>query len=172
MPDPAAPAPAPDDHGELAALREHHRTFGRLLNGLSWRLLAAPARTADDDERLLGAAHASLFHWTEAGGPPRTRGEWLVAHVYTVLGRAEPAMHHARRALALAEAEPDVRDFDVAYAYEAMARAHALAGHAGEARRWHGRAAAAGAAIADGEDRDIFLGDFHAGPWYGLDAMP
>ena len=93
-----------------------------------------------------------------------------MSHVYAVLGRAEPALHHARRALELAGTEPGVRDFDVAYAYEAMARAHAVAGDAVEARRWHARAAEAGGAIAVAEDRDIFLGDFHAGPWPAADG--
>ena len=55
--------------------------------------------------------------------------------LYTVLGRAEPALHHARRCLELCEANPEaIEDWDLPYAYEALARAHALAGEADEAR--------------------------------------
>jgi len=86
-----------------------------------------------------------------------------------VLGRPEPALHHARRCLELAAAEPGVADFDHAYAFEAMARAEAAAGELDEARRWHARAAEAGAAIADDEDRKIFTDDLAGGPWHGLD---
>jgi Activator of Hsp90 ATPase homolog 1-like protein len=152
-----------------AAMRVHHRAFARSLNGLVWRLLARERRTAEDDARMVDAAHASQFHWREAGGPPRTRGEWLVSHVYAVLGRPEPALYHAHRCLELAAAEPGVADFDHAYAFEAMARARAAAGELDEARRWHARAAAGGAAIADDEDRKIFSADLAAGPWHGLD---
>jgi uncharacterized protein YndB with AHSA1/START domain len=150
------------------AMAVHHRAFARALNNLVWRLLAASGRTAEDDARMVDAAHASQYHWREAGGPPATRGEWLVSHVYAVLGRPEPALHHARRCLELAGAEPGVADFDHAYAAEAMARALACAGDPGQAAGWHSRATAAGATIADDEDRKIFTEDLATGPWFGL----
>jgi hypothetical protein len=147
-----------------------HKELGRSLNGLVWRLLARNDRTAEDDARMVDAAHASQYHWREAGGPPGTRGEWLISHVYAVLGRAEPALHHARRCLELVQAEPEAADFDHAYAAEAMARALACAGDLVEAASWHARATAAGAGIADGEDLKIFTGDLATGPWFGLTA--
>jgi hypothetical protein len=145
-----------------------HRAFARSLNGLVWRLLASPNRTGEDDARMVDAAHASQYHWHEAGGPPATRGEWLVSHVYAVLGRPEPALHHARRCLELADGDPAVADFDHAYAAEAMARALACAGDLDRAAAWHARAVAAGAAVADDEDHEIFTGDLATGPWFGL----
>ena len=153
-----------------AAMAVHHRAFARSLNGLVWRLLARSGRSADDDARMVDAAHASQYHWREAGGPPATRGEWLVSHVYAVLGRAEPALHHARRCVELAGAEPGAADFDHAYAAEAMARALAGAGDLGQAAGWHSRATAAGATIADDEDRKIFTEDLATCPWFGLGA--
>jgi uncharacterized protein YndB with AHSA1/START domain len=150
------------------AMAVHHRAFARSLNNLVWRLLAASDRTTDDDARMADAAHASQYHWREAGGPPATRGEWLVSHVYAVLGRPEPALHHARRCLELAGTEPGVADFDHAYAAEAMARSLACAGELAQAAGWHSRATAAGATIADDEDRKIFTEDLATGPWFGL----
>ena len=150
------------------AMAVHHRAFARSLNNLVWRLLASSGRTATDDARMVDAAHASLYHWREIGGPPATRGEWLVSHVYAVLGRPEPALHHARRCLDLAGTEPGVADFDHAYAAEAMARALACAGDRTQAAGWHSRATAAGATIADDEDRKIFTEDLATGPWFGL----
>ena len=151
------------------AMAVHHQAFARSLNGLVWRLLARSSRTATDDARMVDAAHASQYHWREAGGPPATRGEWLVSHVYAVLGRPEPALHHARRCLALADG-PGVADFDTAYAAEAMARALACAGDLDQAAGWHSRATAAGATVADDEDRKIFTEDLATGPWFGLGA--
>jgi uncharacterized protein YndB with AHSA1/START domain len=105
-----------------------------------------------------------------AGGPPATRGEWLVSHVYAVLGRPEPALRHARRCLDLADGDPGAADFDHAYTAEAMSRAMACAGELDQAAAWHSRATAAGAAIADDQDRKIFAEDLATGPWYGLNG--
>jgi hypothetical protein len=111
-------------------------------------------------------AHASLHHWRIAGGPVEAaRGEWLVSHVYAVLGRGEPALHHARRSYEICLGGEGFQDFDLAYAYEGMARALAALGADGG--EWRAKAAEAGAAIRDDEDRSIFAGDFAAGPWYG-----
>ena len=123
----------------------------------AWRLI----ETREDDDRLLHVAHASRYHWGEAEEcKPENlaRGEWLVSRVYTVLGRAEPAIWHARRCLELCEAN-GIGDWDLAYAYEALARAHALAGD-GEAEQWKSKAREAGDAIADAEDREHFDEDF------------
>jgi len=78
--------------------------------------------------------------------------------VYTVLGPAEPAVWHARQCLDWCE-RAGLGDWDLAYAYEALARAHALAGDA-EAAEWKAKARASGDAIADPEDREHFDEDF------------
>jgi tetratricopeptide (TPR) repeat protein len=61
------------------------------------------------------------------------RGEWLISRVYAVLQRPEPALYHARRVLDLCQ-DNGIGDFDLAFAYEALARAHATAGGAAQAR--------------------------------------
>jgi hypothetical protein len=134
-----------------------HRQLGVDLFNEVWRLL----ETREDDDRMLHAAHASRFHWGEAAeaGPANlARGEWQVSRVYVVLGRAEPAQWHAERCVEHCE-RAGLGDWDLAYAYEALARAHALAGSA-EAAAWKAKARAAGDAIADPEDREHFEEDF------------
>ncbi len=53
-----------------------------------------------DEERRLAAGlfnHTGRYHWRRAGEPvPYARGEWQCSRVYAVLGRSEPALHHAR----------------------------------------------------------------------------
>jgi hypothetical protein len=44
-------------------------------------------------------------------------------------------------------------------AYEALARAHAVAGDAVESEAWRGRSRAALAGVADAEDRELIEGD-------------
>ena len=73
---------------------------------------------------MIHAAHASRYHWGEAPEcKPENlaRGEWQVSRVYTVVGFPEAALRHARRCLDICE-EHGLGDWDLAYAYEAVAR--------------------------------------------------
>lgn len=129
-----------------------------LFNGV-WQLLDKPDRTPEDDDRMLHMAHASRYHWDQIGtAENRSRGEWQCSRVYAVLGRAEPALHHATRNLEICRAN-GIGDFDLAFAYEALARSYALAGEAEQARAWTERARAAAADIAEDEDRELVLAD-------------
>jgi hypothetical protein len=140
---------------------EEQRTLAAGLFNAVWRLLDKPDRTPDEDDEMLHAAHASRYHWIRAGTRVNAaRGEWQCSRVYAVLGRAEPALHHARRCLELCESEPgELDEFDLPFAYEALARAHAVAGDRDAAGEWLARARAAGAAIADEDDRALLEGD-------------
>jgi hypothetical protein len=81
--------------------------------------------------------------------------------VYAVLGRPEPALHHAERCLAIVEGTPgEMEDFDLPGAYEALARAHAVAGHREEASRFLELGRAETAKIADAEDREHLESQF------------
>ena len=151
-----------------AAERAEHEAFARQANRETWDWLARDDRTEADDERMIHAAHASAFHWAAVGGAQAsTRADWLLSHVYAVVGHAEPALRYARQCLATCERE-GIGDFDLAYAYEAMARASAADHDEPAAKEWRTKAAEAGAAIADGENRQLFLADLAAGPWYGV----
>ena len=107
---------------------------------------------------MLHAAHASAYHWAEAPEcepKNRARSEWQVSRAYCVLGRAEPALHHARRCLELSEANADnLEEWDLPFAHEALARAHALGGNASESREHLAKARELAASIADPEDRE------------------
>jgi hypothetical protein len=127
----------------------------------TWMLLAKPDRTPAEDDEMIHSAHASRFHWGEVPEHEAVnlaRGEWLCSRVYAVLGRAEPALWHARRCVAIDE-EAGVGDWDIAAAYEAMARAHVVAGDADEAAAWKAKAAATLDAIEDPEDREVIEKD-------------
>ena len=59
------------------------------------------------------------------------------------------------------------KDFDLAYAYEAMARAHSASGNKDKCNRWFNKAKEAGELIDSVEDKKIFAGDLQAGPLFG-----
>ncbi|MFL5736268.1 MAG: MerR family transcriptional regulator, partial [Actinomycetota bacterium] len=102
----------------------------------TWTLLERADRTADDDDRMVHVAHASRFHWGNVGSPENLAiGEWQISRVYAVLGRAEPALHHANRSLQLCR-DRGVGDSALAYAYEALARASLVAGDRTESARF------------------------------------
>lgn len=148
---------------EVAA--DERRLAADLFNGV-WRLLEKEDRSVDDDDTMLHMAHASRYHWGQVGAPVnRSRGEWQVSRVYATLGRAEPALYHARRCLACCESDPDaLEDWDLPYAYEALARAHAVAGEAGEAARFAARARELRTQIEDAEDREQLEADLASLP--------
>lgn len=151
-------------------LEEAHKEFARRANGQVWKLLEKADRTLAENEEMELAAFACLYHWMYAGKEVHhQRGEWLIARVYTVLGDTAHALKHANRCLLLTEQYPShMQDFDMAYAYEGIARANALGGDRGIAARYLQMARAAGEAITNAEDKQIFMGDLQNGEWYGI----
>ena len=116
-------------------------------------------RTLAQDDRMLHMAHASRYHWEQAGTAVHlARGEWQCSRVYAVLGRAEPARHHARRVLEICE-ENGIGDWDLAFAHEALARAAAVAGDHQATERHLADARRAAELIADPADRELLEGD-------------
>jgi len=129
------------------------------LYNRTWTLLEIADRTPAQTDEMIHCAHASRFHWGEVGTAVNlARGEWLCSRVYAVLGRAEPALWHARRCVAIDEAN-GARDWDIASAYEAMARALAVSGDLPGAREWAARARTACEEISGAEDREVIEGD-------------
>lgn len=145
--------------GNEPAGAEPHRHWGKTLFNDTWRLMGLPERTPDEDALMVHQAHASLYHWLRCGTAANAaRGEWQVSRVYCVLGRAEPALFHARRVLDICQRN-SIGDWDLAFAYEALARAYAVAGDAEQTRRWLEQARLASREIAEDDDREQLLSD-------------
>lgn len=147
-----------------------HRWFGIDLNNSTMDALDAGLITPESCEPYIHAVHASCYHWMQVGtAANHARGEFAVASVYAAAGLGEAALRHARRCLELVEAHPEaVEDWDRAFAFDALARAHAAGGDLNAASEAWSRARAAGDAIADEEDRKVFLNWFKGGNWHGL----
>ena len=129
-----------------------------------WELLEREGRRSDEDAEMVHAAHASLLHWLHVGGEVEAaRGEWQCSRVYAVLGRGEPALWHARRVLEICE-RADIEDFDLAFAFEALARAYAVRGDADLTKEFVEPARAAAAEVADADDRELVLSDLETIP--------
>ncbi|HKH89033.1 MAG TPA: hypothetical protein VKA05_09415 [Acidimicrobiales bacterium] len=144
--------------GESLTEDQERRLAARLFNAV-WDLLETEDRSSGDDDRMLHMAHASRHHWGQVGTPTHfARGEWQCSRVYAALRRPEPCLHHAQRVLDICLAE-GIEGFDLAFAYEALARGHAIAGDADTARALTEQSLAAAKNIEDEEDRKILLAD-------------
>jgi len=139
--------------------RDLHRTFAVQLFSLVWELLDREDRTAEEDERMVHAAHASHFHWGEIGAPLESeRGEWQISRAYSVLGRPQAAIHHAQRCPAICEAR-GIGDFGLAFAFEALARGHAAAEDADRRPHYLQLARQAAQQIKGQDDREHVLSE-------------
>jgi len=87
--------------------------------------------------------------------------EWQISRVYSVLGHAETALYHAHCCLSLCQAA-SIADFDLAFAYEALARGDGVAGDRGEAQRYLDMATGASGAIDDEGNREYVSGELAA----------
>ena len=131
------------------------RQIGVELFNATWRLIESRA----DDELMLHMAHASAYHWAvapECLPENRARGEWLVSRVSALCGLVDAARLHAESCLGWCERH-GLADWDLAFAYEALARAAALARDSEECARFVERARAV--AIEDADDRELLERD-------------
>ena len=158
---------------ERYTIEEAEQQFARSTNGLVWKYLEKKERSEVDNDEMLTAAHTSLYHWSKIGKNVHAqRGHWLLARVYTVLGESQLALRYAHRCLEITNRFPDeMQDFDIAYAYEAMARANALAGNIESARNYYEMSSKAGEGLSNPEDKDIFMKDLRGGDWYDLKSF-
>ncbi len=149
-----------------------HRRLAVAANGQTWELLGDGSGFDTDPVRaqeLLERAYASAYHWRRAAAPEaaeQARAAWMLARCHTVAGHVGPALALARRCAELTAGADGTADFDRAYAHEALARAHALAGDLATAARE--RSAALAVEVVDDEDREIVEADLAAEPWFGL----
>ena len=141
-----------------------HRKMAASLFNSTWKLILKKRRTKADNDTMIHMAHASRYHWSVVGGPKELAiGEWQISHVYALLGRSEPSLYHAQRSLEICEAGK-IGDFPRAYAYEALARAFAMAGEPKLRGACLKLAKAAGEKIAEADDRALFFKDLGTVP--------
>jgi len=149
-------------------MQEVHQKLAVELFNRSWDILMMEDRGREDEDMLLNMVHASLYHWREIGTPINIlRGEWMVCHVYTLLGHKESSLYHAENVLRLME-EIKPTDWDLAYCYEAMARVKALWGDRAGFEKYYALAVEAGKAIAGEGDRKQFEADLNDAHWFGI----
>ena len=153
---------------QITEYQKMHHYMGIEMNIQTWGLLEKKDRSEQGDIRMVMFAKASLFHWKlspKFHPVNEQRGEWLISRVYSVLGKDEEALIHAEKTMKLTEMF-DFKDFDLAYAYEALARANATLGNTDKCKKWWKKAKEAGNLIEGKENKKHFFGDLEMEPWF------
>ena len=122
--------------------RAVHERFSVDCFNLAWDLLDRSDRSPEQDEEMVRLSVASTWHWTKRSDCTAENlsvGLWQTSRIHAVLGHAEEARRYA--SLCVQESSKGgVGVFFLAYAYEATARAEALAGNASVATAALGQA--------------------------------
>jgi len=145
--------------GAIQVSSATHEQLAKQLFNKTWDYLDMRERAPEDEINMIHCAHASRYHWGVVGEALQLeRGEWQVSRVYSVLGRSEPALYHAKKCLEICR-QNGIGDFDIAFAYEALARAHGLAGDHGNREKYLELAKGAGEKIEAQGNKDYFFSE-------------
>jgi hypothetical protein len=145
---------------------QEHRKFAVSCFNKAWDLLEKNDRTPEEDMEMVHLTHASRYHWGQIGEPIYfARGDWQISRVYAELGFGVMAFKYAKSCLDLCEAN-DIDDIDLAFAYEALARASAVSGDRANARGYIELAEIYGQSIAQEADRQVFFEEIRSIPGY------
>ena len=142
-------------------LQQAHRHFSAECFNRAWGYIDKSARTAEEERAMLLLALASLWHWSQredAKPENLSVGYWQAARVFALLGQTGNARQYGQLSLEQAQS-PGVGPFYLGYAYEALARAEALAGKRTQAEEHLSLARLAAEKVAEADDRKALLAD-------------
>ncbi|SHO52926.1 hypothetical protein [Anaerocolumna xylanovorans] len=130
----------------------------KLFNDV-WALMDKEGRSEEENYLMVHMVHASLYHWIQVGTPHNIYvGEWQVSRVYALLGNFDSCLYHGKRALHLCEVN-GFGGFDLAYAYEALARAYLVKGNKSECTKYLELALREAEKVENKEDKEILTKD-------------
>lgn len=125
----------------------------------TWGFIDLETRSPDEELNMIHAAHTSRYLWGQVGEPIHfERGEWQIAKVYAILGKGEQALYHAETCLKICM-DNDIADFDIAFAYEAIANAYKTIGNAEKVEQYKKKAYDAVPGIKKEDDKEYTLSE-------------
>ncbi len=117
------------EDGMEKTLKEFQKEQAISCFNQTWDYIDNKSRTEEDDLNMIHCAHTSRYLWGQVGEPLNfERGEWQIAKVYALLNKGQQALYHATACLKICE-EHHIEDFDIVFAYEAMATAYKILGN-------------------------------------------
>ena len=141
---------------------EWHREQAVSCFNKVWELMDKKDRTYEEDIEMIHLAHASRYHWQIVGKPLNwARGEWQISRVYSILEMGESALLHGRISLDICKRN-NIKDLDLAFAYESLARAHSILNNHSKSGNHFNYAKEAAQQIANPKDKEYFLNELHS----------
>ncbi len=138
---------------------------------LSLKLQAQEKLTREEESQLITASQACVFIWKRVGTPLQVaRAHWLASRAFCKLEDPKFALLHAQMCDFYTKQASDRKDFDEAYAMEALARAAALRGDLENGLRLKRDALALAQKIRDPEEQKNFRQQFQSLPWFVLEG--
>lgn len=108
--------------------KEFHLKEAKGCFNKAWDYIDKETRTVQEEIQMVTLAHASAYHWLQVGGPEQFQAsQWQLSKVYLLTGDAKLALKHAKECFRICE-ENDIKDFNISFAYEALAHAYKLLG--------------------------------------------
>jgi len=142
-------------------LSEAHEHFSADCFNNTWGLIDKPDRSKEEDEQMLLLAMSSVWHWTQREDHTSSNlsvGFWQVSRVHALLERGDEARRYGQMALEAGErggSDP----FTIGYAFEALARAEAVAGDKTQMAEYLTEAMKAAERVEDEEPKSWLLDD-------------
>lgn len=147
------------------SLEKWHRKMAVDLFNHTWTFLNKEKLTLEEKDAMVNSSHASRYHWGvrvennwDATPINLGRGDWQLSRVYAVLGKGDRAVHYGKNYLKICEKE-GIKNWDLAYAYEAIARGYAVAGDEKNKTKYLELAKKASEDVENKETRDMILRD-------------
>ena len=150
---------------EELTLEKWHKKMAVDLFNNTWNYLDRKDLSDEEKDAMVNSSHASRYHWgvRVVNGWDATpinlgRGDWQLSRVYAVIGDGNRAIYYGKSYLAICEKE-GIRDWDLAYAYEALARGYAVKGDDKNKEKYLKLAKKAMIEVKDKETREMIEGD-------------
>ncbi len=145
-------------------LKRFHKWFGAEANNRCWNLCEQKERTHAEVGEMLDTAHVSAYHWRSIGTELNNkRAAMLLGLAYALANVGDLALQYARESFDYFTTT-QCPDWELAFAYAILANAQRAAGQLDDFAISYARAAELGNAIADDEDKSIFMASFSVIP--------
>ncbi len=138
-----------------------HKFFSAQCFNAAWDLMEKSQRTAEEDEQMLRLSLVSHWHWTQRNdytAKTQSIAHWQTARIYALLAQADNARRYAQLCLQASQSQ-DVPPLYLAYAYEALARAAAVAGNKQEMALYLDEARQIANTITESDSKQQLLDD-------------
>jgi hypothetical protein len=136
-----------------------HKYFSANCFNSAWDLIEKKDRTDKDNQIMVALSYASIFHWSnrpDCDDQKLSIGYWQASRVQALIHNAREAVRLGEICLSYSHNQPP---FFLAYAHEALARAHKLMGERAQTERHLAAALQLLVLVKDERNRDRLEAD-------------